>query len=745
MLRVVTYHRIGSVGRDDLLHPRLINASPREFSRQARYFAKNYDPVNMDDVLAAAQRRAPLPKRAILITFDDAYRDFATTSWPILKSHGLPVTLFVPTAYPDHPERSFWWDRLYRCFRTTSRSSIDLGTGDVLRWRDDSERMQCLVQVENQVRSVPWEKAMALLDHVCGQLGDEPAPGAAILGWDELRALARDGVTLCPHSEWHPPLTHVSLERLGQEVRASWETLAREIGHSLPVFSYPNGSHDEAAVAAVREAGYQLAFTQINGTNDLARCDPLRLRRTNVTRRAAQPLLHLRLQPWFMGFDAWRKRKRYRAHTRTCRTTTPGSEAETIAGSRRVAYIMSRFPKISETFILYEILALEELGWEVEVFPLLRERQPVSHPEARDIVARAHFQPFLSPAILAANLRFAFRRPAAYFGALREIVRGTWGSPNFLAGALGIFPKAVRAAELMQQLDVKHVHAHFISHPAVAALIIHRLTGIPYSVTAHGSDLHVERRMLDRKVAAARFVVTISQYNRNLILEECGPGVEDKVRVIHCGVDTDVFAGNGKHNGNGHQAFQILCVASFEEVKGHEYLVQACALLKARGIPFECHLIGDGPRRARVQSQIRELGLTTCVLVHGPQPRATVAKFAARAQVFVLPSVPTRSGKREGIPVVLMEGMASGLPVVASDISGIPELIENRRSGLLVPPRDVEALSSALEELATNAGLRETLGQAGRARVVERFNLRTNAKTLACMFETVVAENRTVL
>src|SRR5437867_33231 len=336
----------------------------------------------------------------------------------------------------------------------------------------------------------------------------------------------------------------------------------------------------------------------------------------------------------------------------------------------KVAYIMSRFPKITETFLLYEILALEEFGVPVEVYPLLREYQPVTHPEAERLVQRAHFHPFISLPILAAQLHFIRRRPLAYFRLWAEVLGATWGSANFFLGALGIFPKAVRFAYEMARQEVTHVHAHFASHPAVAALIIHRLTGIPFSFTAHGSDLHVERRMLDKKVAAAAFAVTISSYNKEVMVEECGEAARNKIHIIHCGVDTSVFSPHRQSLAQ--RPFQILCVASFEEVKGHKYLIEACQLLRDRGVDFTCHLVGDGPLRPVIEAQITAAGLLDQVRLHGGVPRADVVRMLAEADVMALASVPTRSGKREGIPVVLMEAMASGLPVVTSAISGIP-------------------------------------------------------------------------
>jgi glycosyltransferase involved in cell wall biosynthesis len=398
----------------------------------------------------------------------------------------------------------------------------------------------------------------------------------------------------------------------------------------------------------------------------------------------------------------------------------------------KVAYIMSRFPKLTETFILYEILAVEALGTPVEVFPLLRARQPVAHPEAARLVARAHYLPFLSWGILRAQLHYLVRRPLATARMLVEVLAGTAGSLNFFVGALGVLPKSMRFAYEMERLGVTHVHAHFATHPTVAALIVHRLTGIPYSFTAHGSDLHVRRRMLDRKVAAAAFAVTISEYNKNVIAAECGEEVREKVHVVHCGVDPEVFLPRAAAPAAG--PLGILCVASFEAVKGHRFLLDACAILRERGVSFECHLVGDGPLRGEVEAQIARANLAPLVHLHGPLPRQEVARALGQASVFVLPCVPTRGGKREGIPIVLMEAMASGLPVVTSRLSGIPELVEHGVSGFLVEPGDTAGIATALAELAGDPAQGAALGQAGVAVVRRDFDLRRNAATLARLF-----------
>jgi glycosyltransferase involved in cell wall biosynthesis len=398
------------------------------------------------------------------------------------------------------------------------------------------------------------------------------------------------------------------------------------------------------------------------------------------------------------------------------------------ARAGRVAYVMSRFPKVTETFVLFELLALERLGFEVEVFPLLREHERIVHPEAEALVERAHYLPLFSGRVLAAQLHYLVRRPGAYLGTLARALWSTLPSPNYFGGALLFFPKTVLIAREMERLGVRHVHAHFANHPALAALIVHRLTGIPYSFTAHGSDLHVDQTALGWKLAESAFAVTVSEYNRAFVRERVGAAAAERLRVIHCGVDPALHVRAGEVAS---PTFEILCVAALREVKGHKTLLEACALLAAAGVDFRCHLVGGGPLASALRAQIERAGLAERVFLHGPAARADVLARMRAAHVLVLPSIQDRAGRREGIPVTLMEAMSCGLPVVASRISGIPELVEHERSGLLFPPGDASALAATLTRVHAEPELRARLGRAGRAKIEAEFDLESNARLLA--------------
>jgi colanic acid/amylovoran biosynthesis glycosyltransferase len=397
-----------------------------------------------------------------------------------------------------------------------------------------------------------------------------------------------------------------------------------------------------------------------------------------------------------------------------------------------IAYLVSGFPTVTETFVLYELVAMEKLGVRVELYPLRRCKPAVTHTEATRWIERAHYHPFVSLGIFRAQWRFIRRQPTLYFKTWFEVLRGTWGSLNFFLGALAIFPQAVCVAEEMMQKQIRHVHAHFANHPTVAALIIHRLSRIPFSFTARGTDIQVDRHMLKAKVEAAEFAIAVSSYNRNILIEEGGPGVRDKVHVIYGGVDTERLAPQPESRGAG--TFRILCVGRFEEVKGHEILVEACRLLRDQGVAFECRLVGEGPLLSKVARQIRRDRLSGFVSLLGPRTYAEVVRELAMAHVVVSPTVPTRQGKREGIPNVLKEGMACGLPVVASQVGGIPELVDDQQTGILLPPGNAAALAAALRRLHDDPNLRRRLGCAAREKIVREFSLTISAAKRARLF-----------
>jgi len=398
----------------------------------------------------------------------------------------------------------------------------------------------------------------------------------------------------------------------------------------------------------------------------------------------------------------------------------------------RVAYWVSRFPKTSETFIVDEVTALEKAGVDVSLHALAEGRGAIVGADATRLDARCFRLPLLSPRLLIAQGQWLLRAPSRLLGVWGRVLVRHAHSPRALARAVVAVAHAVAQAAPMQRDGVQHVHAHWATHTALAAWTVHRLTGLPYSFTAHADDLFVERPMIEEKVRDAAFVVTISDYNRGFLQRRVPAARRTPVEVVRCGVAAEDFVPRPAPGPD--QPFTIVCVARLEPKKGHADLLDACARLVQRGVDLRCRFVGEGAERAALEAQRRRLGLEDRVELLGARPREAVIEAIAAAHVAVLPSVVDPSGRADGIPVALMEAMASARPVVSTRVTGIPELIEDGVSGLLVAPHDPAALAAAIERVRVEPGLAERLGRAGRERVLETYSLHRNVRRLRDLF-----------
>ncbi len=300
ILRVLTYHRVDYPHAHPELDPALLSATPEAFTEQMQYLAAHYRVLSLPELHQTSQTRAPLPPRSVLVTFDDAYCDFVEHAWPILRRLGLPVTLFVPTSFPDQPERVFWWDRLHQAFQETARRdplSTPLGH---LALTTPAQRTAAARQVRDYIKTLPHATAMSLVEKICADLGLTTVPHR-VLDWATLRRLAREGVTLGAHTRTHPLLNRVSLAEAQAEATGSRQDLEREVGHTLPVFAYPSGGNTPAVARMLEQSGFQLAFTTARGLNNWRTVDRLRLRRINVGQRASLALVRAQLLPWLVG------------------------------------------------------------------------------------------------------------------------------------------------------------------------------------------------------------------------------------------------------------------------------------------------------------------------------------------------------------------------------------------------------------------------------------------------------------
>lgn len=436
----------------------------------------------------------------------------------------------------------------------------------------------------------------------------------------------------------------------------------------------------------------------------------------------------------------------------------PGvTAAPAASGPARVAYVMNGFPRLSETFIAHEIHQLEQLGMGLRLFSVKRENEPQVHPVVAQIRAPLQYLPRVSslsgstlwgwlrqnaPTYAAAHRAVARRHPIRWAttaaAALGLALRHGSRDGRFGFRLRKIFVKEFLqaghiAAEVMQDHDVGHLHGHFCHGVATITWFASRMTGLPYSFTAHAKDIYQPDlnpgRLLERKMAGARFVATCTCANAEVLRRRHAR--PEEVHAIYHGLDTDVFRPPARRAETDAEPPLILSVGRFVEKKGFEHLVRACARLRESAIPFRCAIVGeDGPARVGIEALVSELGLQAHVELHPPMTQDRLRHLYARAHVFALPCQVMADGDRDGFPNVLAEAMAMGVPVVSTAISGIPEMIDDGVHGLLVRERDPRALAIALARLLLDPTQHAAIAAAGRQRMVERFDARTTTVAL---------------
>jgi glycosyltransferase involved in cell wall biosynthesis len=392
-----------------------------------------------------------------------------------------------------------------------------------------------------------------------------------------------------------------------------------------------------------------------------------------------------------------------------------------------VAYIIGTYPGLTTTFIDREVQALRQRGVHLQIVSIRRPWTTLSPEQKKLQKGVRYLLPVNWLAFLWANLWFAVLRPRAYFGTFLYLISRP--HPSLKARGMTVlhFAEGVFAAYFLRGENWDHLHAHFIDRAATVALVVSRLLGIPYSLTAHASDIYVNPILLKEKLGGAKFVATCTGYNREY-LSQFGEGLYNhKLNCIYHGLELERY--RRKPAPSPDKAI-LLSVGQLKERKGFRYLVGACRELIDRGYPVECHIIGEGPLRADLEEQIRQLSLEGSVLLCGSLLHQEVIEQYQAAAVFVLPAVLGGDGDRDGIPNVILEAMAMELPVVSTNHSGIPEVVQDRATGLLVPPADEAALADAIAKLLDDADLRRRLGRNGRQTVAEKFDVERNVTKL---------------
>jgi glycosyltransferase involved in cell wall biosynthesis len=401
--------------------------------------------------------------------------------------------------------------------------------------------------------------------------------------------------------------------------------------------------------------------------------------------------------------------------------TATGPEAR----GARLAWLVGEYPKVSHTFVGREIAALRAQGVDIVTCTIRRTARAEVMPDqmAEDaatfaVVDTARRHPFR---LIAAHGRLIARAPGRYARALGLALRT--GAPGVRARAFQLFyfAEAGLLAEHLRAEGVTHLHNHFSKASCSVAMLTSAVSGIPFSFTMHGPDIFEEPRRwrIDAKIARAAFVACISDFCRSQAMLQSDRRHWDRLHVVHCGIDAALYARDSAPAPGAHVVFTGRLAA----MKGVPVLF--AALDDLRDIPgLRVTLIGDGPDRAALEAEVAARGLSEVVTFAGYRDQAGVAAMLRTADLFVLPSF------AEGLPVVLMEAMATGVPVVSTRIAGIPELVEDGVSGLLVPAGNVAALAGAMRAVLSDPDRARAMGQAGQARVRLRHDSATEAARL---------------
>jgi glycosyltransferase involved in cell wall biosynthesis len=413
----------------------------------------------------------------------------------------------------------------------------------------------------------------------------------------------------------------------------------------------------------------------------------------------------------------------------------------TLNNSLRVGYVLKRFPRFSETFILNEMLELERQGVEVEVFSLLRPPEESKHALLSQLKARVVYLPSGS-AVDALTVKQGFADGAVERIPLANAADGrTFDDSMPRKGgrdASALVMKSGALALIAKARGHRHLHAHFGSDAATVAMLASRLSGIRYSFTAHAKDIYhtyideeSDRRMRRAKIAEAAFVATVSDFNRKHLIGIAGTLAAPKIRRLYNGIDLNRFV----YSPRGRDPATILSTGRLVEKKGFADLIAACARLRDWQAEFKCIIVGDGPLRGSLARQISESQLDQHVLLVGPKPQEDLIKLMRQATVFVLPCIVTESGDRDGLPTVLLEALASGLPAISTEVSGVPEIIEHGKTGLIAHQSAPEETAAAIAALLNSPSFRQRVAEAGRKKAEADFDLAKNVGVLRQYFE----------
>ena len=407
----------------------------------------------------------------------------------------------------------------------------------------------------------------------------------------------------------------------------------------------------------------------------------------------------------------------------------------------RLGYLYSRYPVISQTFCDAEMLALERRGLDLTIGSIHPPLTSLRHEHISSLRTPVHYAPPQDVLrISEKNAKIAGRWP-------RDLIEQHERKYGPTAKAALRARNALYFADFFARNEVDHVHVHFANRAAHTALFLKEISGIPFSVTAHGQDFMKDLGsddLLREICAATEFVAAETDYSRELLCKRC-PDSAAKIHRVYNGMDLERFP--APHDGAarprpGEQAVvapyhvpRIISVGRLVAFKGFDHLIDACAELARRGFDFTCDIIGDGPLRSSLQAKIESFNLSSRINLLGSLSQRAVLEKIQAADIFALASVTDAQGASDVFPTVILEAMASARPVVSTRLAGIPELVVDGETGVLVSPGDIAALTEALQHLLCDGELRLRYGRAGRQRIEQHFRIEETIAPLLRLFE----------
>ena len=420
----------------------------------------------------------------------------------------------------------------------------------------------------------------------------------------------------------------------------------------------------------------------------------------------------------------------------------------------KIAFILNAFPVLSETFILKEVIGLRERGIDIQTFSLFTPKNPVVQDD--DLLRNSTFYllPLIGIGFLFLNhLIFLASHPLRYFSTLAFSVRNRESSTSVLKTLRKIktdpqdksvrqdmfvhFFLAVPLARKIKKSGARLINAHFADAAASFALITSRLLNVPYSITMHAYDIFVPQFNMSQKLNNAVYIFTCTKFNKSYLLQHRPELDSDKIGVVYHGIDVDRFVADRRETS---EVPILLSVGRLVPKKGLMYLLQACLLLKKEHVKFHCKIIGNGPEREKLANFIKEHDLLDTVELLGSIPHQETIEHYKNAFAFVLPCIVEDDGNRDGIPNVIAEAMAMELPVVSTNVSGIPELVEDGKTGIVIPEKNPTELAKSLEYLLKNRNQAKEYGFAGRKRVQTIFESKMMLDLLYAEYFTILNE-----